>query len=358
MAWAGNLPALRLGMPVRCELRPGPDANIPMLSIEQHAEQRRTSLRCRLHLSGGIWWEQKQPFYAKPAFEFQSFAPGAARPDRTMGFLVYSHQVPNPAMSNRLVDWMILQGDDLDQFSLARLRSEKRNQVRKGLKNCDVRLIPDIEPHLEQALQINAAQAERHAATGWFTRSPAYFARHAQAWRAETRRYFSLPGWQWWGAFAQGQLVAYMRTLQVADVMFIVSMKNHTELLKLGGSDAIYFTALEAASRSGTVARIVNGGPMRPSLDRFKEQFLFRRTSTPYFLAGASLLRLGKRLFQLKERLRIDWQQLLARPTQRLGGRPFLSTLAQCARTGGQECPCPKTTLPGGSEKCRCAIPQ
>ena len=128
--------------------------------------------------------------------------------------------------------------------------------------------------------------------------------------------YFTLSGWQWWGAFAQGQLVAYMRTLQVADVLFIMSMKNHTQFLKLCGSDAIYFTALEAASRSGSVSRIVNGGPMRPSLDRFKEQFLFKCTSTPYYLAGEALLRFGTRLFRLKERVRVGWQQLLAKPTQ------------------------------------------
>jgi hypothetical protein len=287
-----------------------------MLTIEQNADQKQTSLGCKLHFFGGVWWERQQPMYAKPAFEFQSFVPGAARPDLKKGFLVYSHQVPSPEMSNRLVDWMILQGEDLTQFSLARLRSEKRNQVRKGLKNCEVRIITDIEPHLENALRINATQAERHMATGWFTRSSGYFAQHAEAWKAETRLYFRLPGWQWWGAFAQGQLVAYMRTLQVADVLFIMAMKNHTEFLKLCGSDAIYFTALEAASRSGTVSRIVNGGPMRPSLDRFKEQFLFKRTSTPYYLAGEALLRFGTRLFRIKERYRVGWQQLLAKPTQ------------------------------------------
>jgi hypothetical protein len=284
-----------------------------MLSIEQNAEQKRNRLRCKLHRFGEVWWEQQQPFYAKPAFEFQCFVPGAAKPDRKKGFLVYSHQVPGPEMGNRFIDWMILQGEDLRQFSLGCLRSEKRNQVRKGLKNCEVRIIPDIEPHLEQALRINATQAERHMATGWFTRSPAYFARHAQAWKAETRLYFSLPGWQWWGAFVQGQLVAYMRTLQVADVLFIMSMKNQTEFLKLCASDAIYFTALEAARRSGSVSRIVNGGPMRPSLDRFKEQFLFKRTSIPYFLAGEALLRLGTRLFRLKELIRVGFHRASAR---------------------------------------------
>jgi hypothetical protein len=285
-----------------------------MLSIEQNAEQKRKSLGCKLHYSGGVWWERQQPFYAKPAFEFQSLVPGMARPDRKKGFFVYSHQVPSPELGNRLVDWMILEGEDLQQFSMARLRSEKRNQVRKGLKNCEVRTVTDLEPHLDQALQINATQAERHMATGWFTRSSAYFARHAQAWKAETRLHFSLPGWQWWGAFVQGQLVAYMRTLQVADILFIMSMKNHTEFLKLCSSDAIYFTALEAASRAGNVSRIVNGGPMRPSLNRFKEQFLFKQTSTPYFLAGETFLRLGTRLFRLKERIRVGLHRVPASP--------------------------------------------
>jgi hypothetical protein len=287
-----------------------------MLSIEQNAEQKRTRLGCRLHLSGGVWWERQQPCYAKPAFEFQSFMPGAAKPSRKRGFFIYSHQVPSPATANRFVDWMILEGEDLMQFSLARLRSEKRNQVRKGLKNCEVRIITDIEPHLEQALQINATQAKRHMATGWFTRSTAYFSRHIEAWKTETRLHFSLPGWQWWGAFVQGRLAAYMRTLQVADVLFIMSMKNHTDFLKLCSSDAIYFTALEEASRSGSANRIVNGGPMRPSLDHFKEQFLFKRTATPYFLSGETMLRLGTRLFRVKERLRVGLHGALAKASR------------------------------------------
>jgi hypothetical protein len=93
-----------------------------------------------------------------------------------------------------------------------------------------------------------------------------------------------------------------------------MSMKNHTEFLKLCPSDAIYFTALEAASRAGTVSRIVNGGPMRPSLNRFKEQFLFKQTSTPYFLSGEMFLRLGTRLFRLKERIRIGLHRTPAIP--------------------------------------------
>ena len=104
-----------------------------------------------------------------------------------------------------------------------------------------------------------------------------------------------------------------MRTLQVADVLFIMSMKNHTQFLKLCASDATYFTALEEASRSGSVTRIVNGGPMRPSLDRFKEQFLFKRTPIPYYLAGEAFLRFGTRLFRLKERIRVGLQRTLAR---------------------------------------------
>ena len=203
---------------------------------------------------------------------------------------------------------MVLEGEDLHGFSMARLRSEKRNQVRKGLKSAQVRRITELEPHLEAMRHINIAQAERQMDTGSFGKPARYYQEQADAWREEIRRWFNLPEREWWGAFVDSRLAAYMLTFEVESVRFIGVMKTHTEALKLCLTDAIYFTVLEQAAASKTCQRVINGGPLRPSLDRYKEQFLFKRLAIPYYTAPVALFRLGMRLRRLKETIRLRWQ--------------------------------------------------
>lgn len=281
-----------------------------MLTEHDFADQAR-QLGREVHQHGGVWWEKHQIGYCKPAFEFRPFPPGQARPRFARSFLGYSHQVPDARLGTRVVEYMVLEGEDLKSFSMKSLRSEKRNQVRKGLKSCEVRLITDVEPVLEAMRQINVTQAERQMLTGRFGKPARYYTEQMEAWRAEIRRWFSLPGREWWGAFVNGELGAYMLTFQVETVRFIGLMKTHTDSLKLCLTDAIYFLVLESAAREESCRRIINGGPLRPSLDRYKEQFLFKRTPIPYYTAPVTLVRLGMRLLRLKEAARFKWQCFL-----------------------------------------------
>ena len=60
--------------------------------------------------------------------------------------------------------------------------------------------------------------------------------------------------------------------------------------------DALYFTVLSAAAADPACTRILNGRPMHPSLNHFKEQFLFAAVDCPYFSTHAGLMEWGKRM--------------------------------------------------------------
>jgi len=276
---------------------------VPILTEADYAEQRREMGRT-IHENDGVWWETLAPFYTKPAFEFKSFLPKTAKPRWSKSFFGYSHQVPDRRYANRILEYMILEGEDLRHFSMASLRSEKRNQVRKGLKMCEVRPVLDLESCLEDLRQINIAQAKRLMEDETFCLPYTYYVEHEREWKSEMRRLFAMPGHDWWGAFHQGILVAYMVTCHVENIRLIQFMKTHTDHLRLCATDAIYFTALENACRDPDCHKIVNGAPAREGLNRFKAQFLFKPSEVFYFTSGAIFHNAAKRLLQHKDVLR------------------------------------------------------
>lgn len=283
-----------------------------VITEAEYAEQRRQIGR-KIHLHDGVWWEQFSPVYAKPAFRFRPVVPGAARPARGRSLGGYSHHVPEPAMGNQTMDYLVLEGEPLRTFSLASLAQRKRNQIRNSLKRCEVKPIEDLERVLEEARDVCISHSRRLSDTARAYHVPyTFFIEQADTWRAQVRRDFAAQGRCWWGAFAEGRLIGYMVTLQIEGIVLLDKMKLHGDYLACRASDALYFTALEHLARTESCQRFINSAPQREGLDRFKEQFLFKRTPLPFYVSNLRLRRLAKRWVSLRDRLRA---RFIARPT-------------------------------------------
>jgi hypothetical protein len=274
-----------------------------MLTEAEYVQQQ-ISLGRRIHQHDGVWWERIYPFYCKPAFVYRAFDPGSARPSWRRSLLGYSHQVVTPGTGNRSVAFMELGGDDLRQFSLLAVKKVKRNQIRKGLKCCEVAPIGDLERELEGIREINISQSNRQAERFGAETPISRYVDEAEKWRKQVRREAALPGREWWGAFVAGALVAYMTTYQIADVRIIEKVKSHSDHLACCPVDALYFTVLEAAAGDPGCLRVVCGVPQHPSLNHFKEQFLFRARDYPYYSSSARLIEWGKRIALREARAR------------------------------------------------------
>jgi hypothetical protein len=124
----------------------------------------------------------------------------------------------------------------------------------------------------------------------------------------------ALEGREWWGAFVDGVLAAYLRTFQVDGIRIIQQAKADTDYLKACPMDALYFTVLNHAAADPACRILFNGRPQHPSLNHYKEQFLFRADKLPYYSSHAGLVELGKRALRLRQRIRRALQKAAPPP--------------------------------------------
>ncbi len=277
---------------------------IQELTEAEFAGQQR-SLGRRIHEHDGVFWEEVYPFYCKPAFPYRAFDCGVARPARLQSLLGYSHQVVLPEQGNGWRSLMVLDRECLDRFSLQKLPSKKRNQVRRAMEQCVILPITDMEAHLERIREINIVQAVRQAQGAGAEGPASRYIAQAYAWRAQIRREFNLEvNREWWGAYVDETLVAYLRTYQVDGIRVIQQAKADTTYFKHYPMDALYFTVLRKASENTACRCIINGSPLHESVNHFKEQFLFKHLKYPCFSSIAWLVKTAKIVFFVAARLR------------------------------------------------------
>ena len=266
------------------------------MTLAEYAEQQ-CFLGRRIHEHDGIYWEEVYPFYCKPAFFYKPINRDDARPSSLRSLCGYSHRVENPLQGNSVIPTMALDRSRLDDFSLQRLSSKKRNQVRRGMEKCIINQITDMEEYLDRMLEINISQAVRQEKGGVGVETPVTrFTVMADKWRLQMRREFTLRHREWWGAFYGDMLVAYMRIHQVDNILDIYQTKADSVYLGVYPMDALYFTILEKAASNPTCSLIVNSRPMHATLNHFKEAFLFRALELPFYFSNLKLFNLAKRM--------------------------------------------------------------
>jgi len=259
---------------------------------DRYIEQLRT-LGQPLHEYRGIWWRRHGSFFCKPALPLVEIVPGSSRPNPMKSLAGYAHLVPEGARSNMTLHSMVYQARG-EPFGLESVISKKRNQIRKGLRCCEIRRIGDIEAHWEELRQINISARER---TG-VGLPGTYYIDHYEQWRTSLRNLFALPDRDWWGAFSQGRLVAYYFSYAVADTVLIDTAKTHSEFLDQNPTDALLFTLMEDALNNKGCRRIFYGDwtPDDEKLTRFKEQHGFAVKAFPAYRHLSLPARLALRL--------------------------------------------------------------
>jgi hypothetical protein len=257
-----------------------------MISEEIFAQEEKRMGK-QVHFHDGVWWVKAAPFYYKPVHEFNPFPPKSAKPHPLKALFGYSHQMPESSQADRYVRWNVIHGDDLNLFSLDRLKSKRRNMVRGGMRDCQVKTVCQIESLLEEMRKINISQAKRFEGAGEKgTFLPAqYYECHAVDWQKNILKTFSHKGHKFVGAFVGERLAAYVDLIQIEDTWLFGAVKSSEEYLKHRPVDALYFSILSMAAQNAVCKRVLNGGgnDERVSLARFKADFLLKPVSFPYY---------------------------------------------------------------------------
>ncbi|MBN1879727.1 GNAT family N-acetyltransferase [bacterium] len=279
-----------------------------MISSEIFASDE-ARLGHRVHHNDQIWWVRKAPYYYKPLYEFGAFPAKQRRPKPFLSLMGYSHQVTDPAEATHQLLWNILEGDDLAEFCLERLKSKRRNMVRGGLRDCRVEELGSTPPMLEQMRQITMSQASRFEANQvkntYLSRD--YYEVHADRWLKSIQELFAHRGHRFFGAFVDDRLVAYVNIISIEDTWSFGAVKSDELFLKHKPVDALYYTILQMASACGECKRVLNGGGQneRESLAHFKREFLFKPVMVPYF----SKTIISRDHLKIMKKLLIKWNR-------------------------------------------------
>lgn len=234
----------------------------------------------KIHVNRGVWWQRVAPFCCKPVINFKET--GTSNPLLIKSFLKYSYVVKDPAIANSHWDVMLLHRDKLKDFSIKSLSSSKRARVRKGLKFVEIKKIEDIEPVIDNIRDVCISTAIRtnHGLP------PGYYLKKYKKWRSWLMKEFSLPNREWWGAYFNNSLIAYMYGVLIDDTMYDFTAKSHTDFLDKCPNDALIFTFLEYCKNLTGCNQVIFGDWSKnvPSLNKFKENFGFEKVELPMYV--------------------------------------------------------------------------
>jgi len=248
------------------------------MTVDQYISQKR-QLGLPIHQWRGVWWERHKPFYYKPAFARTVLAKGSANPMPARALVGYSHVVASATEANAVWRFMERRWDQEKAFDLADITSKKRNQVRKGLKICEVKPIECLDGLWLDMQRVNISHSKR---TG--CGKPAkYHTDRYREWSSYIARLHALQSRQWFGAFVEGRLASYFYGYAVGWTYIIDAAKTDSDFLWANPNDALLFTMLEHAYNKEGCDLVVYGGhaPGDDSLAAFKMKYGFEISAYP-----------------------------------------------------------------------------
>lgn len=138
-------------------------------------------------------------------------------------------------------------------FDLSSLGKQRRKDVRRGLRNCEIRLVT-LEELLGQGLTLNRdTMARQHRF------DPEYGdVRH---WETFVEAVVCSPAVVVIGAFIGRRLASYVTLVQDGDAIHLLDRMTRTKDLKMFPGEALLFTVMREALRRPEI-RLVSGGPV------------------------------------------------------------------------------------------------
>jgi Acetyltransferase (GNAT) domain len=242
-----------------------------------------SELGWKVAYNGGTWWFGVKPFYFMPLHIIEQLDKEAG-PPIGKSFLGYQYVVKDERDANCRLSFMTMKKGAYD---INRLSSSTRNHIRKGLKTLEIKPIEDIREMLEKGLEINHSALTRQKRLSDHSRLT-----EEKSWTRDITVTFGKKGWTDLGAYKDGRLIAYLRGLQVEDVLYISQRCGHEDFLRFCPNDALYHCFLESANADGNVTKIVAGyESSKETLNEFKRKFGFETARMPAYRWITPLIR-------------------------------------------------------------------
>lgn len=280
------------------------------MTVDEYIEQERRA-GGRYHRTGDVWWERRKrgAWVAIPVF--RTVRAGEMRPRWTKAWGAYQHAVPSGTFGNSIEGVMVLRAKQ--EYALEHLSPNKRSHVRRGLRRVEVQPAYDVEHLVWDGFEINRSALIRQ---GREEHSLEF-----NRWAAGVRATFGLRDREEWGAFANGRLVAYLRSYLLEDIMYVSTAMSHTDSLALYPNDALLHRFLESCRNRDDVREVIHGlWSGKPSLDDFKLGFGFSVVRVPFYRWINSALRPLLRLTRYRHYLGRDGHDVASVPPEAMRG--------------------------------------
>lgn len=176
---------------------------------------------------------------------------------------------------------------DLSRYDLKCLPAKKRNDVKRGLQQVEVRRLDDIRDLVEQGIEINRSALARQGCGG---NRRGYL--NNSLWRRVIERAHVLGARESWGVYFRGKLVAYLRAYVLNETVCITQSMSHSDYLGYHPNDALLHTFLmDCKARPGTKRVLFGLECAKPSLNEYKRKFGFEVVKLPVYRKLNSIVR-------------------------------------------------------------------
>jgi hypothetical protein len=158
---------------------------------------------------------------------------------------------------------------DKPTYKLENLDRRSKQNIRTGLKNCEV------EPISLKRLAEDGWSLEMDTAN----RQGRHLAACEETWRRRCLAAEDLPGFEAWGALIEGRLVASLLTFQMEDWCELISQQCHRDCLNARVNNALAFVVTQTMiNRTGirAIFYTLQSLDAPPSVDEFKFRMGYR----------------------------------------------------------------------------------
>lgn len=281
--------------------------------------QQELSAGQRVHHHEGVWWIQTAPFFCRPVLPFIAVPREASRPLYRKSFLGYSHILPRSEDGNRLWSTLEIGEQKLQNYNVKHLSSSRERAIRQGLRqDVEVRRIEALDDLWFDLREICRTTALR---TG-YGHPARYYEDHEKEWRRGMLNWFVLRDREWWGAFRESRLIAYMYFYLIEDTLVLNTIKSHTEYLDKRPNDVLLSAVVQYARNLPACRRVCAGRwhPTVSSLNRWKESHGFERVDYPCYAHFHPAIALGLRTIIASGRI-VDGSKTVDRAERTLSSR-------------------------------------
>ena len=258
------------------------------MTLDEYLEQE-ASIRAGCHYHRGVWWKRNSFGACSPLYPLQEIVPGASRPRRLHSIIRYHHVTPvvglhlDSEIRRRSRNRMMLTEEGLLDFSFATLADRKRRQainraVRNGVSVARIENIETVCADLFEIYQSNADRSGHGLTAEWYRKN------YSKWWMGVLQEY-SLPGRDWFGAFVEKKLVAFLYACIIDNTAAWLVAKSNKNFLKIDPNDLLWAEVIKYY-QDHTVCKDIDTGwsiPIPQSIDWRKRSLGFQSIRKPIF---------------------------------------------------------------------------